>query len=153
MTRAPVDTYFCMSTVRSNPAPVICHLSAYQGWNHSAVLLSLLIFLLFLSVKECTLCPRGVGMAVCRWGGPNYGLARLHSCSFACTRLFHSIQLVWECSVISLSSPFLVVARSHFFLSYCFITSEPVLSFTKMAGQHKFSFYAVSLQYCINLII
>lgn len=71
---------------------------------------------------------------VCWWGGSSHG-SRPHSYSFACTKLFWSIQLGWKSFVISLNSSFAVVYWFSLFLpGNCFRICSPVLSSTKMAG-------------------
>ena len=123
MTSSLANTYFCMSTVGSNPASITFLLTRLPPCICCDITLQLstqclclpVSFLLFLSIKECTVHPRGVHMVVCWWGGPSHGSPRPHSCSFTCTRLFCSIQLGWKCLVISLNSPFALVCCFSFF--------------------------------------
>lgn len=141
MTSSLAATYFCMSTVRSNPAPVMCHLSAYQAstlhllWYHSAV-----VYTIPLSSSQHPSVPVHKGVYTlskkCPYGGLLVGRTQPwvpQACSFACTRVFCSIQLGWKCLVMSLNSPFAVVcwfSFSFFFLFSLAIVSKFVIQYS-----------------------
>lgn len=126
-----------MSTIGTDPAPVICHLFPHQAF---LTTLNLLLATQHLCLLFIFLCKRIYSLSrkcanVCWWGGPSRGSPRPHSYSFACTSLFWSIQFGWKSLVFSLNSPFAAVYWFSLFLpGSSFNTCSPVLSFTKMTG-------------------
>lgn len=127
-----------MSTVGTNPVPVICHLSPYQASTLNLLLATqcLCLFLNFFHKWVYTLSRKcAYGWSA---GGEDPAMdpsPRPHSYSFACTKLFWSIQLGWKSFVISLNSSFAVVYWFSLFLpGNCFRICSPLLSSTKMAG-------------------